>query len=84
MACTVVFEIWLFFYILVAVVYPVADGRKDLLRAFALFYQSLTGKKDARFASPQNGSSMSTTEVTEASTEILSVHTRLGVLVKSE
>jgi hypothetical protein len=39
MGWTVVSEIWLFFCILVAVVYPVVDGHKVLSRAFTLFYQ---------------------------------------------
>lgn len=84
MGWTVVSEIWLFFCILVAVVYPVVDGRKVLLRASILFYQSLTGKKDARFASPQDETSTSTTEVKEASTETLSVQNRSGVWAKTE
>lgn len=45
MGWTVVSEIWLFFCVLVAVVYPVVDGRKVLARAFTLFFQSLTGRK---------------------------------------
>lgn len=84
MGWTVVSEIWLFFCILVAVVYPVVDGRKVLARALILFYQSLTGKKDVQSASPQNETSTSTTRVNEASTETLSEQNRSGVLAKTE
>lgn len=84
MGWTAVSEIWLFFCILVAVVYPVVDGRKVLARAFTLFYQSLTGKKDVESASSQNGTSTSTTETKEASTETLSVQNRSGILGKSD
>ncbi|RAO66247.1 uncharacterized protein BHQ10_002259 [Talaromyces amestolkiae] len=84
MGWTVVSEIWLFFCILVAVVYPVIDGRKVLARAFTLFFQSLTGKKDAKSANSQNETFTSTTEKKEASTESLSVQNRSGVLEKSE
>lgn len=84
MGWTVVSEIWLFFCILVAVVYPVVDGRKVLARAFTLFYQSLTGKKDVTPDSPHGETSTSRAEVKEASTETLSEQNRSGVLAKSE
>jgi hypothetical protein len=45
MGWIVVSETWLFFRILVAVVYPIVDGRKVLSRAFTLFYQSLSSKQ---------------------------------------
>lgn len=83
MGWTVVSEIWLFFCILVAVVYPVIDGRKVLARAFTLFFQSLTGKKDTKSANSQNETFTSTTEKKELSTESLSVQNRSGVLEKS-
>ncbi|KAL1886284.1 hypothetical protein Plec18167_000213 [Paecilomyces lecythidis] len=41
---TVVSEIWLFFCLLVASVYPIVDGRDVLLKAARLAWQSVTGK----------------------------------------
>ncbi|EED21377.1 urea active transporter, putative [Talaromyces stipitatus ATCC 10500] len=81
MGWTAVSEIWLFFCILVAVVYPVVDGRKVLARAFTLFYQSLSGKKDLQSTSPQGETSPSPAEVKEAA---VSVQNRSGVLEKSD
>ncbi|KAJ9376393.1 hypothetical protein DTO063F5_8825 [Paecilomyces variotii] len=41
---TVVSEIWLFFCLLVASVYPIVDGRDVLLKAARLAWQSITAK----------------------------------------
>lgn len=45
MGWTTVAEIWLFVCLLVAVVYPVYDGRQVLGRAFRLLFRLSTGKK---------------------------------------
>lgn len=45
MGWTVVSEIWLFFCLLVAVVYPVIDGRNVLKRAGTLAWGAVTGRK---------------------------------------
>ncbi|KAJ9251369.1 hypothetical protein DTO207G8_5472 [Paecilomyces variotii] len=45
---TVVSEIWLFFCLLVASVYPIVDGRDVLLKAARLAWQSITAKGEGQ------------------------------------
>jgi hypothetical protein len=45
MGWTVVSEIWLFFCLIVAVVYPLIDGRDVLAKAGRLAWGAVTGKK---------------------------------------
>jgi urea-proton symporter len=73
----VVSEIWLFVCLLVAVVYPVVDGRKVLWKAFTLFYQSLTEKKDVQ-SQEENDETGS-----EEAPEITPVQHSSGLLEKS-
>ncbi|KAJ9215766.1 hypothetical protein DTO166G4_2603 [Paecilomyces variotii] len=46
---TVVSEIWLFFCLLVASVYPIVDGRDVLLKAARLAWQSITAKGEGQY-----------------------------------
>ncbi|KAJ9297865.1 hypothetical protein DTO271G3_4086 [Paecilomyces variotii] len=45
---TIVSEIWLFFCLLVASVYPIVDGRDVLLKAARLAWQSITAKGEGQ------------------------------------
>ncbi|KAJ9264595.1 hypothetical protein DTO212C5_7098 [Paecilomyces variotii] len=52
---TVVSEIWLFFCLLVASVYPIVDGRDVLLKAARLAWQSITAKGEGQNQSSSSG-----------------------------
>ncbi|KAJ9197006.1 hypothetical protein DTO164E3_5975 [Paecilomyces variotii] len=52
---TVVSEIWLFFCLLVASVYPIVDGRDVLLKAARLAWQNITAKGEGQNQSSSSG-----------------------------